>query len=695
MLRDAALMLARVLPMHASLALPLVAAALSVVALSCDRGPAPPSVVLIVLDTLRADHVGAFGAGEGRTPILDKLAGEGIAFESCVSQYPLTFPSVVSMFTSQWPCVHRVRDNFDQKLVDDAHTLTELLDEAGYRTAAFVSALPVRAETGLAQGFDHFDDDFSDLFPFYNPKFAALGDRWTGSERRGDVTVSRAVEWLEKTKEPYFLFVHLFDPHAPYDPPEPHASVQPTPYAGEVAYTDELVGRLIDALSAQSDEEPPLVVVISDHGEGLGEHNEEAHGQSLYDTTIHVPWILWWPGHLTATRVNDRVTLLDLAPTIVDAVGIEPPDAWMGRSCLDSTGDGWEPLSGVYAENYFTRIEYGWSELKAWITPEWKYVRAPRPELYDRRRDPDETNDLATSHVEIVTRLDEELTAFERDAIGRAASHGIDGLVEQITPEERVKEWLAGLGYVGTTRGSGSDGPLPDPKDMIPEWNRDNEAKRHVARGERYLASEQYLLALVAFRTAAKVKPTPDGYRGHGLALLRTGHYADARDTLKTALESRPDDLAVMSGYAVALDATGDLTTADSVLERATRIDSTAAVVWHHRATLNERLGRLDVAVECFETYCRQTPSDMSSLESLADLYRRLDRHDRSVSVYRRLASAREWDPVAFWRLGTAEEAAGHPDAARDALRRGRELTNPGALRDSIDIAIQRLREHP
>ncbi len=689
----------------------LALALLGVGLAGCARGSKPPSIVLIVIDTLRADHVGALGAGPGRTPNLDQLAHDGVLFERCITQYPMTLPSIVTMFTSQWPLVHRVRGNYDQSLSAAARTLAEFLKDAGYHTAAFVSALPVRTETGLAQGFDVYDDDFSDPFPFYNPKFAALGEYWTGSERRGNVTVDRALAWLKREKKPYFLFVHLFDPHSPYDAPEPHASTQPTPYAGEVAYADALTGRLLAALRDSPDGETPLVAIVSDHGEGLGEHQEWAHGMFLYDTTLHVPWILWWPGRLEARRVSGMVTLLDLAPTIVDALGMATPSEWAGHSRLKanngeagrgasagatavaaegkSAGEE-DSAAGVYAENYFTRLEYGWSELKAWITSEWKYVKAPRPELYDRKADPNELADLSRARPDVMAQLDSSMTAFEKAALRRAAANRIGELVESITPEERVHEWLAGLGYVGGSRGADLRGPLPDPKDEVPEWNRRKEARRHVESGNRYLADENLLLALTAFRAAVAVKSTGDGLKGLGLTLLRLGQVAEARDTLRAALAQLPDDVAALGGYAIALDGTGASLAADSVLRRATEIDSTHAFSWQQRAILNERLGRLGVAVDCYERYGRLAPDDAAATEALAGIYARLGRHADAAALYRRLAELRPWDPVLLWQLGQAELGSGNPEAARKVLQRARDqIGSAGGVRDSIDAMLR------
>jgi arylsulfatase A-like enzyme/Flp pilus assembly protein TadD len=654
----------------------------------CGR-PAGPGVIFIVLDTLRADHVGVLGGGEGITPNLDRLASQGVLFERCYAQYPLTLPSIATMLAGQWPFVHGVRENYDQRLADAALTLPEVLRSHGFRTAAFVSALPIRKETGCAQGFDLYDDDFSAPMTFYREEFKPLESRWTGSERRGDATVERAARWLEGAERPYFLFVHLFDPHSPYDPPEPFASEQPTAYAGEVAFTDALVGRLLETV--KDDADPPLVVVVSDHGEGLGEHGEWAHGFFLYNATVHVPWIIHWPGHVGPRRVATAVRLVDVAPTMLDAIGVAVPGQWTGRSAIALARGESEAPRPVYLENYFTQTEYGWSPLRAWVTPEWKWIEAPRPELYDLRADLSERRDVIAEHPDVAAEMSAALDRFVQDEREAARRRGIPELAGAIQPEARVREWLTNLGYVSAGPKPEVKGPPPDPKDEVPAWNDRKTSRFHAAIGRSALAAGEHLLALRAFREAVAAQPTAEALLGLGLTYAEMRDYAAARDTLRLALERKPIDAPALAAYAVALEATGDPRGADSALVRATAIDSAHVPAWRMLAELRARAGRDEDAVQMLSRLLRLAPDDVEALQRLARLQDERGAFGPAATCYRALAEKRPWDPVVLWRLGVAEGRVGNRDAARDALRRARERAGGGSVRDSIDAALRAL----
>jgi arylsulfatase A-like enzyme/Flp pilus assembly protein TadD len=670
--------------------LKLSGATLLLVLASCG-GPDRPNIALVIIDTLRADHVGAYGARQPRTPHLDRLAREGVVFERCFSQYPLTLPSIATLMTSQWPFVHGVRTNRDQQLGESAYTLAEALRAGGYRTAAFVSAFPVRGETGCAQGFDLYDDDFSEPYEIYGGQYDAWSDRLTGSERRGGITVARALEWLKTAKQPYFLCVHLFDPHAPYDPPEPFASAYDLPYAGEVAYADDLAGRLVDALAGGGNEAGTLISVVSDHGEGLREHGEYAHGFFLYDTTLRVPWILWWPGHLTPQKVPADVALIDLAPTLMDAIGLPVPEAWAGRSCsplLQGTPDGARP---IYAETYYTRFEYGWSEMQGWITPAAKWIRAPKPELYDRRSDPEELRNASSSRVDLATRLDDELSRFIDEETEKARRRGIATLVEPLRLDEADQERLRNLGYVGGPAGVQPEGSLPDPKDAVPEWNRIQDSKAAVRRGSFHLREGRPADAVQEFRQALARRPTPEALQSLGAALAGLGRYEDARDTLELALRDAPGDVTALTWYAITLQAMNDLRAAESALRRATDVDTLYAPAWRARLVLHRQMGDLPQAASAGERYLRLAPGDWEAMVELAAVDGLLGRHAAAATLHRRVAAMRPWDPVAEWRLGEAEARAGNLIAAREALEAARSKAGRGAVRDSIEAALRRL----
>ncbi len=655
---------------------------------ACERSPVSgPPVVLIVLDTFRADHLGAIGGRDDLTPHLDALAAEGMLFTSCFSPYPLTLPSVSSILSSQWPLVHRVRENYDERLSERATTLAEVFAERGYVTGAFVSSLPVRRETGCAQGFDVYDDDFSEPFTFNREVFRSLTPEWTGSERRGDRTVARAIDWLASVDGPYFLMVHLFDPHSPYDPPEPYLSRYESFYEGEIAYTDSLVARLLDAVRAR--DSAPVVAVVADHGEGLGEHEEWAHGIFVYDTTVHVPWILWSPSRVPIARIDANVGLVDVAPTLLDLAGIEPPEVFAGQSAKGLAPGA--PDREIYVENHFTRLEYGWAPQESWISGDRKWIRTTRSELYDRAADPAELHDVAAESPDVTARLDGELSAFQERALARAAMFGIDGLVEAIQPEPRVREWLGNLGYISGLENPPTGGPLPDAKDRIGEWNAANDAKGHVRTGEAALVRGELPLAARAFTEALSILPSADAHAGLARVHAAMGRLDEARAHFRAALDETPNDVDVLRGFALVLDALGEHARSDSVLMRAVLLAPDDLDVLRHRAEQLARTGSPADAVAAYETLEAAAPDDPDVVEALASLYDSLGRADDAVRLWTHLCTLREWDPVARWRLGSALAATGARDRARTELTDALRLAGSGATADSIRSAIARL----
>ena len=436
------------------------------------------NVVLISIDTLRADHLGCYGAPGNPTPNLDRFATDGVRFDRVYASVPVTTPSHATILTGTSPLYHGVRSNGPHTLPQSSETLAEVLRDAGYATAAFVGAFPLDRSFGVDQGFGHFDDEFSDR-----------GEKLSNYhvERTAGVVVSRALEWLSRRdrERPFFLFVHVFDPHLPYSPPEPFRSRwSDDPYSGEIAYTDAEIGRLLAALAAGDHADSTLVAVLSDHGESLGEHDESTHGVFVYDSTLHVPLILRGPGIPTAKVVDEPVQLVDVMPTLAAGVGLEVPDEVQGHDLsVLFTEDGALPSDTVYyAESLLPQIQYGWAPLKSVREGRWKYIEAPTRELYDLQADPGETDNLWGREPQVQERLrgvlrlaDERLSAPTSDAAARSP----------VGAETAQK--LAALGYVGAFDADHAEGvdpmSLPDPKERIEIFNRIEQAFELIAEG--------------------------------------------------------------------------------------------------------------------------------------------------------------------------------------------------------------------
>lgn len=417
-----------------------------------DRFPGVP-VVLISVDTLRADHLPAYGYAGVDTPHLDRLRRDSVLYRNAYSPCPMTLPSHVSMLTGLLPPEHGVRNNVGFKVADATATLPALLKRRGYATGAAVSSYVLRGETGLAAAFADYDDAID---PRPGASFAEY-------QRPGGDTAARAKAWIDGQRGPFFFFLHLYEPHVPYDPPEPFRSRYASPYDGEIAAADAIVGDFLEHLRALGVYDRAVVVFTSDHGEGLGDHGEDQHSILLYGEAIRVPLLLKLPGSAAAgTRVDAAAQLVDLVPTVAAVLGVDVPGALRGRSLLELARDGGD--RPIYGETLYPRIQLGWSDLRSLVRGRHHYIEGPRPELYDVVSDPGERKDLAAADPRTVEALRLELARFPA---GRQA-------VGEVPPEVAAR--LSALGYVGAPRERG--GPLPNPRDRIAVLGRIREALR-------------------------------------------------------------------------------------------------------------------------------------------------------------------------------------------------------------------------
>ena len=495
-----------------------------------------PNVLLITLDTVRADRMGFLGSTRGLTPELDAFARTATVFTRAFSQAPITTVSHATILTGTYPPLHRVSD-FGTPLPAAVPFLPALLKEAGYRTAAFVGSLILDPRSGTAPGFDRGFDVYDAGFHLRQPG----EDRYHSIERRGDEVAARAMHWLAGTRptsatSPFFLWVHLYDAHDPYDPPaDLKRRFAAALYDGEIAAVDRAVGRLLRAVGPDT-----LVVVTADHGEALGDHLEETHGVFLYDATIHVPLVVRFQGGRSAgARVATRVRLADVAPTVIDAAGLTTT-TMEGESLLKAATD-----RPVYAETNYPRQAFGWSALASWRSDRFLFVRAPRRELYDERADPAATNNLATTRIRIADGIDAELEQFVRRSGGggRDASAPVD---------PALAERLASLGYVGGSGGSRQQRGV-DPKDRIAIANTLHRAIIAVEDGA--FRNAVPLLEQVISREAT----IQIAQFNLGVARARLRQYARAIVPLRAAIALNPEALNAHYELGSALYETGDL----------------------------------------------------------------------------------------------------------------------------------------
>ncbi len=415
----------------------------------------PINVVLITLDTVRADHLHCYGYDKIQTPSIDGLAASGVLFEKAVAQTPLTQPSHASMFTGTNPNVHHVRDTGGFALQPSSVTLATLLQRQGWDTSAFISASVLRKLFGFNQGFTTYDD-----------RMQPIGTGQDVASRPANITIDHALEWLngQGGSKPFFMWVHLFDAHEPYNPPPEFRKQYPNdPYDAEIAFEDQQLGRFLAGLKQKSPAGRTLIVLLSDHGESLGQHGEYGHGIFLYDSTVRIAWIMAGPGVPAGVRVPQQAREIDLLPTVLDLLNGRASAAVQGTSLRPAFSGSPVPSTYSYEETLYPKINMGWAALRGIHTAHWMYVRAPKPELYNLDQDPGELNNVIDTHPKEYRALDAQLK--------QASGLGSDGketvVVNQM--DQATMRQLESLGYVAGFSGRNIevDGKGFDPKDHV------------------------------------------------------------------------------------------------------------------------------------------------------------------------------------------------------------------------------------
>jgi choline-sulfatase len=520
----------------------------------------PPSVILITIDTVRADRMGFLGSNLGLTPQLDQFAQQSVVFERAYSQAPLTPVSHATILSGTYPSFHGVRD-FGSRLPDSLPYLPVIFRARGYHTAAFVSSIILDPQNGFAPGFERGFDTYDAGFHRKKRGEARLGSM----QRRGEETVARALAWLQKNRQgPVFLWVHIWDAHDPYDPPSPFKERFPNaPYNACLSYVDGTIGKLLVGLRQLAMYDPAVIAVMSDHGESLGEHGENTHGVFLYDSTIRVPLVIKFPqARFAAQRVSTSVSLVDVASTILNASNAPIPAAVQGQSLVSLLGSripaNTASKSGVdrpsMAESEYSHRGFGWSSLQALRAGHFLYVKAPQPELYDEGADPAEAQNVYQSNKLAAVKLSGQLDTLLKKAGANApqASHA--------ALDQQSVEKLSALGYVAS---SGKDAPVSgvDPKTHIQVANDLHDADLQIEDGTHTKA-----IPLLE-RVVASDPQIPHAQYFLGVAYKELGQYDKAILHLDKAIRLVPDSMMAHYEIALALYAKGELATAATHLE--------------------------------------------------------------------------------------------------------------------------------
>ena len=579
-----------------------------------------------------------YGSSLGLTPTLDRLAHESTRFTSAIAQVPLTLPSHATILTGRHPPGHGIRTNDGFHLDRSVPTLASALHDRGIATGAFIGGYPLQSSSGLNRGFDIYDDAFLNT-----PGV---------TERRADDVVRAAGSWIEAHRaRPFFAWIHLFDPHSPYTPPAEYAAAHPgAPYDGEIAYTDAALGRLFDQLRRLDLFASATIVVVADHGESLGEHGERTHGTFLYHATIRVPLLVKLPAQTKAAVIDAPVETADLAPTLAHIAGA----ALSGTDGHDLlpllNGAPGDPERATYAESYYLNVLLGWSPLRAVRTSQWKYIEAPRPELYDLRSDPGELHTVAASHASLVKGLGAALGRGQDIAAPTAVAHG------------EAAERLRSLGYVSGAMPSTPAARGIDPKDRIVEWSE-------IEHGVDLITADP-AGSKQAFTRVLQLDPT------NALAMkyladlaFRAGRLHDAQDEYSRALATGLRHPDIYVNLASIAEREGRLVDAAALLTQAVDAAPSDADAWNRLGLLDARLNRPAEAGDAFAKAIAAAPGRPEAYYNAALMKHRMG---RDTEARTRLEEAIARNPryaEAHYELATLHLAAGDTELALTEYR--------------------------
>jgi arylsulfatase A-like enzyme/Tfp pilus assembly protein PilF len=620
------------------------------------------NLLLITLDTTRADRIHAYGFDGIETPNLDRVAREGVLFEQAVAPAPLTLPAHSSIFTGKFPPAHGVRDNGGFFLDDRETTLAERLQSRGFTTGGFVGAYVLDHKWGIAQGFQTYFDDF-DLSKYQSLSLGSV-------DRPGNEVADHALTWLDRAgSSRFFGWVHFYDAHSPYDPPEPFKSrYAGHPYVGAIAFVDSQVGRLLAYLDAHDLTRQTVVIVMGDHGESLGEHGEATHGFFVYQSTMHVPMLIRAPYDVMAgRRVSEVVRSIDILPTALELLGVNTNERFEGTSVVPlMTGAKKELGLAAYSEAIYPRFHFGWSDLRALTAGRYKFVAAPRPELYDLQQDPTESRNIYPERRALGDRMNQELVALESRMSATASA---PKAAVEVDPDAR--ERLAALGYVGTfvTAAAPDRSGLADPKDKIQLFNLMTQA-RETARHDTESDAGLHALEHVIEQDPKII----DAWFMLGNEYYRRRDFARAIDQYKRALELKPDYDLVVINMANAYRALGRDQEAMVGYRRFMELDPRNAQIRYETAQILIDNGKLDEAQAELTHALQLEPKLAAARNALGVLA--LKRGDLSGAEREiRAAIAEKADVrLAHFNLALLAEQRGDPTRAIDEYKKEIDL---------------------
>lgn len=617
------------------------------------------NLVVITIDTLRADHLGCYGYKQVHTPNIDALAADGVRFGKAFTPVPITLPSHTVMFTGTYPMLNGMHDFSANRLGSQPPTLADVLKGNGYTTGAVVASGVLDSRFGLNRGFDFYYDHFD----FNRLQESNLDEM----ERPGNVVADETLRWLgQNYQKRFFVWMHLYDPHYPYKPPAPYGEEYKThPYDGEIAFADEQVGRLLRFLKDKGVYQHTLIVLSGDHGEGLGEHGEQTHGFFIYNSTLHVPLILHLPDGTKGKLVADPVSTADIMPTVLQSLELPVPSQVQGKSMLALVkGKADNTTRPLYAETFLPRLHFNWSELRGVEQGKYHFIEAPRPELYDLNQDPRELKNLYGEKKAVAEELRSKLAAVIRDYTSGKE------LAEKTGLDPALMERLKSLGYAGFSGGGSptiSNSKLPDPKDRIEVYELISDGMSDSQHG-RYEESVQKL--------TAALKTEPDSVPVHyllGLDYYRLKEYESAIEQFQRVLKLSPDYALAVFQLGLSYARMGRADDAIATFKRTLELDSTNFSAAYDLGMVYVEKKMMPEAMEAFRRSVTISPDYVPGHVALGQMLLSQGQTDVAITELRQAVALAPEQPQIHALLAKALEAKGLTDEAQQEMRRAQE----------------------
>jgi len=615
------------------------------------------NVLLVTLDTTRADRIGCYGYEKAKTPNLDFLAASGVMFSDAYCQVPLTLPSHCSLLTGTYPLSHQVHNNGFYYLDHSHLTMAEVLRDEGFRTAAIVSSFTVDSRFGLDQGFDFYDDTFAEDEILKNFR----------SEKRAERVFNSFSHWLEGNfDQKFFCWVHFFDPHVPYDPPSPFKEEFPDrPYDGEIAYMDHYLGRIVDKLKERNLFDKTLIILAGDHGEAFGEKEEIDHGYFIYDVTLRIPLILYSPKLLPEGKVvGSRVRLIDIMPTVLEMLTIPVGKEIQGVSLLPYIEGRKKESLPSYIETFFPQENYGCSVLIGLIKENWKYIQAPKPELYDLKSDPQEEKNIFHREKKVASVMKKELEKMIQEFSAKREVRR-----RELTSQEREK--LRSLGYVDSGLPGGKQEPdLPDPKDKIGEYRLFFQGNVYETRGD-FQRAQQYYEELLHLNPHV-----PHNYVRLAYVLQRMEKTQEAVRLLEQGRERMPDSKIIQTGLGFAYLNAGMKEEALETCQQALRLDPKFFDVLFLAGTIMWMEKKWAEALDYFEKAIEIEPENKILQQRYAFCLRAVGKSQEALNILERLKQEYPEDHKIYLDLAYLYSSTGDSGMARAHIKQAIEI-NP------------------